>query len=212
MTCKHIDRAREKLTIFLGKIQNYNDKEFYEDSGPWVSEKEIKVSTGLFKIRLEAPDHFLRLVRKEIVEAKIKEIDNILISCSCYTDEKIGREGDNVQRENLIKSHQKEQKLFNSQLDDIKKTYKEMTDKQYDLIETERKETRMVRTENSQLQRTLGLSDGQVKQLELQLTDKTNELNLNKQALDRLRQAFLDLSVSNATNATRAEVVGEQLN
>ena len=45
MTCKHIERAREKLTALIGKIRNSSDEEFYEKSGPWLNPDEIKVET-----------------------------------------------------------------------------------------------------------------------------------------------------------------------
>ncbi|CAG8720714.1 9501_t:CDS:1, partial [Scutellospora calospora] len=98
-----------------------------------------------------------------------------------------------------------------NQFEGIRNDYKDVVNKQHSLIEKERAETSIVRRENSNLQRLLGLSEGQAKQLEIQLADKTNELNQNRQALDQLRQAFQDLLVSNATYQTEARVVKEQL-
>lgn len=211
MTCKHIDRAREKITILIGKLMNSDDKEFYEKTGPWIKQDEVKIKTGFFKVEVSAPDHPLYLIRKAEVEKKIKEIDSILSDCNCFINEKIGRENDNARRAELIKSHQEERKLLDARLDDMRETYKEIADKQNALIETEQKETRVVRTENSQLQKALGLSEGQVKQLEVQLSEKKTELRENKEVLEKLRQAFRDLLVSNATYQTEARIVKENL-
>jgi hypothetical protein len=69
----------------------------------------------------------------------------------------------------------------------------------------------LVKTENSKLQHLLGLSEAQAKQLEIRLTEKTSKLEVSEEALNKLKQAFLDLSISNATNMTRAQVINEQL-
>lgn len=194
--------------------------------------------SGFFVAKAEAsaPQHCLRIIKGSAVEEKINEIESILSSCNCYANEKVQRENETSRKNDLINAHREERENIQSQIDgirseygalrdahhqemvsmqnqfdNVRNDYKEVVNKQHSLIERERQETSIVRKENSNLQRLLGLSEGQAKQLEIQLADKTNELNQNRQALDRLRQAFLDLSISNATNAERARVVGEQL-
>jgi regulator of replication initiation timing len=153
----------------------------------------------------------LYLIRKTEVEKKIKEIDGILSNCSCFANEKVKRESDSGRREDLIRSHQEEKRLFNSQLEEMKRTYKEIADRQQTLIESERRENKLVRVENSQLQHALGLSKAQAEQLEIRLTEKSNELNQQNQALERLRQAFQELLVSNTAYQAEARVVKEQM-
>jgi hypothetical protein len=145
------------------------------------------------------------------VEEKINEIDGLLSSCNCYANESVKRESENTRKNDLISHHREERKRLQAQIDDIKKDYKDITDRQYALIETERRENAVVRAENSNLQRLLGLSEGQVRQLEVQLADKTNELSQKNQSLERLRQAFRDLLVSEATYRTEARVIRENL-
>jgi hypothetical protein len=211
MTCEHIERAREKLTALIGIIRNSNDETFYEKTGPWLDASKFELDVGWFSVEAKAPKRNFYLIRKGVVEGKIREIDEVLSRCNCFAEEKIRRESDNSRKEDLIKSNQEERKLLENKLDDIRKTYKEITDKQYSLIETERNETRLVRAENSQLQRALGLSEGQVKQLEVQLSERKTELGQKNQALERLNQAFQDLLVSEATYRTEARVVREQM-
>ena len=153
----------------------------------------------------------MKIINGKEVEEKINEVDSLLNSCNCYANESAKVASEGSRRDDLISSHREERKNLNAQIESIKSEYKDIVNRQYSLIETERRETAIVRTENSNLQRALGLSEAQAKQLEIRLTEKTNDLRLSEQALDRLKQAFLDLSISNATNATRAQVIGEQL-
>lgn len=154
----------------------------------------------------------MNVISRTEVEEKINEIENKLSECNCYANESAKRAGDDARRSDLINSHREERKAFQAQIESIKSEYKDIVDKQYALIASERDQTALVRTENSKLQKALGLSEAQAKQLEIRLSEKTNDLTRKNQELERITRAFQDLLVSNATNATRAEVVGEQLN
>jgi len=135
----------------------------------------------------------------------------LLNTCNCYENEAAKRCSDDGRREELIRTHQEERRQLNAQIEGIKNEYKDIVDKQYALIETEKKENILVKTENSKLQRLLGISEEQARQLEIRLAEKTDEWKMNEEALKKLRQAFLDLSISNATNEARAQVISEQL-
>jgi len=216
MTCTHIRDARILLTKLNGKLRDTSDKTVYEEIGPYAIVSSIKahLDAGFFTNKYWATSKKVkpRVIIRAAVEEKINEIENKLSECYCYENESSGRVSDDARRNDLLNNHREERKNLQAQLDDIKKEYKETTDRQYALIESEKRENALVRTENSKLQKALGLSEAQARQLEIRLAEKTNDLKLREQALDRLKQAFLDLSIANATNATRAEVVGEQLN
>ncbi|CAI2167660.1 18433_t:CDS:2 [Funneliformis geosporum] len=183
MTCTHISQSRIKLNDLVGKLRDSSSL-VYEEIGPLAD---------------------------PTIEEKIDEVDNLLNSCNCYANEISKGVGESKRRNDLIDAHREERKNLNAQIEGIKSEYKEIINNQNSLIESERRENSIVKRENSDLQRLLGLSEGQVRQLEVQLTDKSNELNQNKQALERLRQAFQDLLVSNATYQTEARVVRENL-
>jgi len=138
-------------------------------------------------------------------------VDSLLNSCNCYDNEISKNVSESNRRNDLIEAHREERKNLQAQIEGIRNEYKEVIDNQNSLIEIERKENALVKKENSDLQRLLGISEAQAKQLEVRLTEKTNKLEVSEEALNKLRQAFLDLSISNATNVTRAQVISEQL-
>lgn len=215
MTCTHIKDSRILLNKLIGKLRDNKDMTVHEDIGPYavISSISARSKWGVFKNSYWADYDKTtpRVISKKSLEEKINEIDNLLNSCNCYANEAAKRCGDDSRRQELIKTHQEERKRLNAQIEGIKNEYKDIVDKQYALIETERKESTLVKTENSKLQHLLGLSEAQAKQLEIRLTEKTNDLKVSEESLNKLRQAFLDLSISNATNATRVQVINEQL-
>lgn len=240
MTCTHISQARKKLATSVGNLRNSGSAVVYEKSGPYIKPGSVKayVKDHIFTYDYGANWDTIEpsVISGRKVERKIDEVEDILNSCNCYTNEKVQREGETSRRNDLIDAHREERANIQSQIDGIRSEYgalrdahrqeavsmqnqfdkvrndyKDIVNKQHSLIERERQETSIVRKENSNLQRLLGLSEGQAKQLEIQLADKTNELNQNRQALDRLRQAFQDLLVSEAACRTEARVVKEQL-
>jgi len=215
MTCTHISQARRKLNTLIKYLKDSTDTEVYEKSGPYIKSGSVKayVTERWFSYSYGAnyDTIYPSVISQKKVEERLDDIDSILNTCNCFADEKIRREGDNERRKELIEFHQEERRSLNAQIESIKSEYKENLDKQYALIETERKETSLVKKENSNLQRLLGISETQAKQLEIRLAEKTNKLELSEEALSKLRQAFLDLSISSATSATRAQVIGEQL-
>jgi len=215
MTCTHIKDSRILLNKLIGKLRDVKDMTVHEDIGPYAVISSISAHSkwGVFKNSYWASHDKItpRVISKKSLEEKINEIDNLLNSCNCCANEAAKRCGDDSRRQELIKTHQEERKQLNAQIEGIKNEYKDIVDKQYALIETEKQENILVKTENSKLQRLLGLSEAQAQQLEIRLTDKTNELKVSEEVLKKLRQAFLDLSISNATNATEARIVKEQL-
>lgn len=215
MTCTHISQARKKLATLVGKLKDSSDLTVYKKTGPYIKPGSVKAWVKDYVVVYKYGANWDTIEPPEIssvkVEAKIDEIDSLLSSCNCFADERVKRESESNRRSDLISHHQEERKNLQVQIDDIKKTYKETTDRQYALIESERRENSLVRSENSRLQKLLGLSEAQVQQLEIRLTEKTNELRLNEQALERLRQVFQELSVSNATYMERSRLVSEQL-
>ncbi len=242
MTCTHINKAKTKLNGLIEKLNNTSSR-VYGEFGPYVNPSDIETtldSEGFLIVKYTAEtkwkNSYKQIVKKNVVEEYLNDIESELNSCNCYANEKIQREGEISRKNDLVDAHREERDSMRNQLDEmrdeygalrdahrqdiismqnqfegIRNDYKDVVNKQHSLIEREREETSIVRRENSNLQRALGLSEGQTKQLEVQLAERTNELSQNKQALDRLRQAFLDLSISNATNAERARVVSEQL-
>jgi hypothetical protein len=215
MTCTHISQARRKLNTLVRYLKDSSDTEVYEESGPYIKYGSVKAYVNdyvlCYSYGANYDTIYPSVISQKKVEERLNDIDDILNSCSCFADEKIRRESDNERRKELIEFHQEERRNLNAQIESIKSEYKENLDKQYALIETERKETSLVKKENSNLQRLLGLSESQAKQLEIRLTEKTDELKVSEKALNKLRQAFVELSISNATNSTEARVVKEQL-
>jgi chromosome segregation ATPase len=138
-------------------------------------------------------------------------VDDLLNSCNCYDNEISKNASESNRRNDLIEAHREERKSLQAQIEGIRNEYKEVVKEQNSLIEIEKKENALVKKENSDLQRLLGLSESQAKQLEIRLTEKTNKLEMSEEALNKLRQAFLELSISNEKNAVRAEVISEQL-
>ncbi|MEG7978665.1 MAG: hypothetical protein NY202_01830 [Mollicutes bacterium UO1] len=124
--------------------------------------------------------------------------------CHCYATE-------SAKKSELIDAHREERKSIQDRITGIENNYSRIAERQHAMIETEKRESAVVRTENSQLQRALGLSEAQARQLEARLTEKTNELRLSWEEANRLRQAILEVSISNATNAKRARLLNEQL-
>ncbi|CAG8659201.1 38312_t:CDS:2 [Gigaspora margarita] len=186
MTCTHIREAKEKLITLKGRVGNIENSLYTEEpGGPWVKKEDIGVKLD---------DELTRC---------LNEIQNKLSECNCYASE-------SSRKNDLVNEHREERKRMEDRIKGTEERYSKIVDKQHALIETERRQNReenaLVRKENSQLQRALGLSETQAKQLEIRLSEKSNDLTRKNQELERITRAFQDLLVSNATNATRAEV------
>lgn len=214
MTCTHIREAKEKLIKLKGRVGNIESSLYTEEpGGPWVKKKDIGVDLKVGWFSAEASrviknSYKIKNIDEDELTRCLNEIENKLSECNCYASE-------SARKSDLVDAHREERKSMQDKIAGIESRYSKIIDKQHALIETERKQSReenaLVRKENSQLQHALGLSKAQAQQLEIRLSEKTNELRLSEQALERLNQAFRELLVSEATYRTEARLVRENL-
>jgi chromosome segregation ATPase len=209
MTCIHIERAKIKLDSLEERLNNDNSRVY--ETLSYVDKSSIKShldSSGVifkdYTAKTIWTNSNKKIINKSVLEEYLNDLKRDFSDCNCFSDA-------NSRANALNEASRKEaERLFN-RFERVENNYREQIDEQSSVIREKERENSIIARENSNLQNLLGLSKAQAEHLEIQLVEKNNELNQNNQALEKLRGAFQNLLVSNATNATEARVIKEQL-
>jgi chromosome segregation ATPase len=140
-----------------------------------------------------------------VVDEYLDDIESILNSCSCSTTA-------NSRVDALTTQNREDRRDMLNRLDDVRSSYSRIVESQSAMIEVERRESAVVRSQNASLQQMLGLSRGQVEILERQLSSTEGQLQVRESQLERARDVLMQVAAENAANASRAQLLGERLN
>ena len=90
ITCIHIFRVMVLLNKINNELRDENSS-IYENSGPYarISSIDASIDSGFFtsSVRTTWNEINPRIINRELLEERIKEIDDLLENCDCLRDE-----------------------------------------------------------------------------------------------------------------------------